>query len=36
MQGILKEAFKLMKNLALKRPPLQIFAAQAAGQVLLN
>ena len=36
MQGILKAASKLMENLALKRPPLQIFAAQTAGQVLLN
>ena len=36
MQWILKKAFKLMKNLALKRPRLQIFAAQTAGQVELN
>ena len=36
MQGILKEASALIENLALKRPPLQIFAAQTAGQVLLN
>ena len=36
MQGILKAASKLMENLALKRPRLQIFAAQTAGQVLLN
>ena len=36
MQGILKGASKLMKNLALKRPPLQIFAAPRAGQLSLN
>ena len=36
MQGILKSASKLMENLALKRPRLQIFAAQTAGQVRLN
>ena len=36
MQGILKRASELIENLALKRPPLQIFAAQTAGQVLLN
>ena len=36
MQGILKGTSKLMENLALKRPRLQIFAAQTAGQVLLN
>ena len=36
MQGILKEASKFMENLAFKRPPLQIFAAQTAGQVVLN
>ena len=36
MQGILEAASKLMENLALKRPPLQIFAAQTAGPVLLN
>ena len=36
MQGILKSASKLMENLALKRPPLQIFAALAAGQLILN
>ena len=34
MQGILKGTSKVMENLALKRPPLQIFAAQTAGQVL--
>ena len=36
MQGILEGSSKVMENLCLKRPPLQIFAAQAAGQVLLN
>ena len=36
MQGILKAASKLMENLAFKRPPLMIFAAQTAGQVVLN
>ena len=36
MQGILKGTSKVIENLALKRPPLQIFAAQTAGQVLLN
>ena len=36
MQGILKRASEMIENLALKRPPLQIFAAQTAGQVLLN
>ena len=36
MQGIIKAASKLMENLALQRPPLQIFAAQTAGQVMLN
>ena len=36
MQGILKTASKLMENLAFKRPPLLIFAAQTAGQVRLN
>ena len=36
MQWILKGASKVMENLALKRPPLQIFAAQTAGQVVLN
>ena len=36
MQGILKGTSKLMENLALKRPPLQIFAVQTAGHVLLN
>ena len=36
MQGFLKRASELIENLALKRPPLQIFAAQTAGQVLLN
>ena len=36
MQGILKAASKLMENLAFKRPPLQIFAAQTAVQVILN
>ena len=36
MQGILKGTYKVMENLALKRPPLQIFAAQTAGQVVLN
>ena len=36
MQGILKGTSKVMENLALKRPPLQIFAAQTAGQVVLN
>ena len=36
MQGILKGTSKVMENLALKRPRLQIFAAQTAGQVRLN
>ena len=36
MQGILKGASKMMENLALKRLPLYIFAAQTAGQVRLN
>ena len=36
MQGFLKRASELIENLALKRPPLQIFAAQTAGQVVLN
>ena len=36
MQGILKGASELMENIALKRPRLQIFAAQTAGQVRLN
>ena len=36
MQGILKGTSKVMENLALKRPPLQIFAAQTAGRLLLN
>ena len=36
MQGFPKRASELIENLALKRPPLQIFAAQTAGQVLLN
>ena len=36
MQGILKAASKLMENLAFERPPLQIFAAQTAGRLLLN
>ena len=36
MQGILKGTSKVIENLALKRPPLQIFAAQTAGQVRLN
>ena len=36
MQGILKGTSKVMENLCLKRPPLQIFAAQTAGQLILN
>ena len=36
MQGIIKAASKLMENLAFKRPPLQIFAAQKVGRLLLN
>ena len=36
MQGILSRGLKVMRNLHLKRPRLQIFAAQTAGQVLLN
>ena len=36
MQGILKGTSKVMENLCLKRPPLQIFAAQAVGQLIVN
>ena len=36
MQGILKGSSKVMENLQLKRPPLLIFAAPLAGQLLLN
>ena len=36
MQGILCRGLKMMNNLHFRRPPLQIFAAQTAGQVRLN